>query len=111
MGKLSKGFETIDFGTMIKNTMIIALVTLTAEFVLGIMGSFAISRFKIGKGKLQRFFYTYFIVGLIIPVFLLIYPIYKMNFMLGTLDTPMGSHTSLYRMERADGDDAARKLH
>ena len=86
-GNYLKAFETIDFGTMIKNTMIIALVTLTAEFVLGIMGSFAISRFKIGKGKLQRFFYTYFIVGLIIPVFLLIYPIYKMNFMLGTLDT------------------------
>ena len=83
----AKALSAIDFVTMIRNTMIVAVITIAAEFVLGITGSFAISRFKIGTGKLQRFFYVYFIIGIIIPVFVLIYPVYKMNFMLGTLDT------------------------
>lgn len=83
----AKALSAIDFVTMIRNTMIVAVITIAAEFVLGITGSFAISRFKIGTGKLQHFFYVYFIIGIIIPVFVLIYPVYKMNFMLGTLDT------------------------
>ncbi len=83
----AKAFATIDFATMIRNTLIVAVITIAAEFVLGITGSFAISRFKIGTGRLQHFFYVYFIIGIIIPVFVLIYPIYKMNFMLGTLDS------------------------
>lgn len=86
-GNYAKAFATIDFATMIRNTLIVAVITIAAEFVLGITGSFAISRFKIGTGRLQHFFYVYFIVGIIIPVFVLIYPIYKMNFMLGTLDS------------------------
>ncbi len=86
----TKSMEMIDFPRMIGNTIFVSVITMLIVIVLTVCGSFAISRVNIGKGKLQRFFYVYFIIGLIIPVFVMIYPIYKMNNMIGTVDTLWG---------------------
>lgn len=85
-----KAWNTIDFPVLVRNTLVISAVAISISIFLTILGSFAISRINIGRGKLQKFFYTYFIIGLIVPVFVLLYPIYLMNNALGTVDTLWG---------------------
>lgn len=82
-----KAISTIDFGTMIKNTLHIAVFTLIGEFTLGLFGAYALSRFKIGTGKLQRVLYVYMIIGIIVPSFVYLYPLYKMNNIFGLINT------------------------
>jgi len=40
------------------------------------MSAFAISRMRFGSGRLQNAVYSYFISGIILPVFVLLFPVY-----------------------------------
>jgi len=82
-----KAWETIDFFVLVKNTLIISVVAISISIAINILSSYAISRMDFGTGKLQKIFYVYFIIGLLVPVFVLIYPVFVMNSAIGTIDS------------------------
>lgn len=82
-----KAWNTIDFLVLIKNTLIISVVAISISIFINILSSFALARMDFGKGRLQNAFYVYFIIGLLVPVFVLIYPVFVMNNAIGTIDT------------------------
>ena len=85
-----KAWNMIDIPLMIRNTLFIAVISMSICVVISIFGAFALSRIKFGTGLLQRVYYLYFIVGLIIPAHVMLYPVYKMNALFGTLDSLWG---------------------
>lgn len=85
-----KAASIIDFPVLVRNTLIVAVVAISISIFLTILGSFAIGRIKFGMGKLQKLFYTYFIIGQIIPVFVMLYPIYLMMNSIHAVDTLWG---------------------
>lgn len=82
-------FKKIDFLLFAKNTFIIAICAVLMEVVFHFMSSFAITRLRFKNRRLQDFFYYFFIAGLLIPVFVLLYPIYLMSAKLGIVNTHM----------------------
>lgn len=85
-------FQKIDFLLFGKNTLIIATSAVVLEVVIHFMSSFAIARLRFKNRRLQDFFYYFFIIGLYIPVFVLLYPIYLMTARLGIVNT----HASVF---------------
>lgn len=80
-------FKKIDFPLFAKNTFIIAISAVLMEVVFHFMSSFAITRLRFKNRRVQNFFYYFFITGLLIPVFVLLYPIYLMTAKLGIVNT------------------------
>ena len=80
-------FKKIDFPLFAKNTFIIATCAVLMEVVFHFMSSFAITRLRFKNRRVQNFFYYFFITGLLIPVFVLLYPIYLMTAKLGIVNT------------------------
>lgn len=70
-----------------KNTLIVATVTVLVELLLHTMCAFAITRMKFKTQKVQAFLYRFFLSGLLIPVFILLFPIYRITTLLHLTDT------------------------
>jgi raffinose/stachyose/melibiose transport system permease protein len=81
-------FVSMHFFRLFKNTMVIATISILGGFIINIMSSFAIARFKFGSGKIQHLFYLYYVSGVIVPVFVLLFPIYVMNAKMHLINTP-----------------------
>jgi len=73
--------------TLLKNTLLDELASVSISMLLTIFSSFAISRMRFGNGRLQNTFYMLFISGIIVPVFVILFPVYMINHKLGVLDT------------------------
>jgi raffinose/stachyose/melibiose transport system permease protein len=80
-------FEKIDFLLFAKNTFIMAIGAVSLEVIFHFMSSFAITRLRFKNRRMQEFFRIFFVVGLLIPVFVLLYPIYLMSARMGILNT------------------------
>ena len=71
-----EAFRRVPYSTMVGNTGFILLVTIPLSLTFSIMSAFAISRMRFGSGRLQNAVYSYFISGIILPVFVLLFPVY-----------------------------------
>lgn len=80
-------FQTIDFFTLFKNTFFVTVASISVGIALAVLASFAIARMRFGSGRLQRFFYNYYVLGMLIPTFILLYPLFRMSVALGTNNT------------------------
>lgn len=80
-------WHTVEVIRMFANTIFLASVSVSIILVISIPSSYAIARFKLKSRKQQNFVYTFFISGLIIPVFILIFPIFMMTVKMGIQDT------------------------
>lgn len=80
-------WNTVNVLQIFGNTIFVATITLCMELIFCIMSSYGIARFKSNFRKSQEFFYTFFISGLVIPIFILIFPIYLITIKLGIQDT------------------------
>ena len=72
---------------LVRNTMIDVVVSVSVGMLLTVFSSFAISRMRFGRGRLQNFFYMLFIAGVIVPVFVILFPVYIINYKIGALGT------------------------
>lgn len=52
------------------------------------MSSFAICRMKFKNRRIKNLLYIYYLIGISVPVYILLFPIYRINIQLGVLDTP-----------------------
>lgn len=82
-----RAFETLDMGLLYKNTFIIAIISVFLEIIITFMSSFAISRMVFKLEKLRNGLYYFLILGLAIPPFILLYPVYRLTISLGIENT------------------------
>lgn len=80
-----QAFRKIPFATMIKNTCIVLLVSVPASMLFSIFAAFALGRMKLGK--ITTSVYSYFVFGVIMPVCILILPIYLLMVKINLFDT------------------------
>lgn len=77
-----RALDILPLGSMYKNTIIIAvfseIICLGATF----MSSYGLTRLKYKNKKLQNGLYLYIISGLMIPTYILLFPIYRINVIL-----------------------------
>ena len=76
----------LPLGSMYKNTIIIVVFTQILCLLVTFSCSFALTRlkFETGSFKMES---IYFIVGLMIPTYILLFPIYRINIALKIVNT------------------------
>lgn len=86
-----KAIDTLNILLLYKNTIIIAVVTIFLEIIITFMSSFALTRMVYRSQKLKGSLNFYFLLGLAIPPFILLFPVYRLTIQLGLMNT----HASL----------------
>lgn len=85
-------FRTLPLGEMYGNTLLLALTSVAVGTVVSFMSSYALSRIIFRRWRfLQSSARIYLLAGLAIPVYILLFPIYRIVIALGLF----GSHLSL----------------
>ncbi len=79
--------STLNLMLMYKNTLIIAVVSVTVGVVLAYMAAFALSRMTWTRTWLRNGLRFYLLAGLAIPVYILLFPVYRLNIELGLFGT------------------------
>lgn len=82
-----RALETLDLPSMYKNTIIIAVAAEFITLIITFMSSFAISRLVFRKERNRKALYYYFLFGLAVPIYILLFPVYRLNAAMGVLDT------------------------
>ena len=74
--------DTLNYQQLYLNTFTICMVSIVAELVITFLSSFVLARMDFGK-HLKQLIYGYLILGLSISPFILLFPVYKINLLLG----------------------------
>ncbi|MBX9393940.1 carbohydrate ABC transporter permease [Streptomyces sp. TRM72054] len=84
-----QALETLNLLVMYKNTLILAVVSVTVGLVISYMAAFALTRmvFRSGKRRTQNTLRFYFLAGLAIPVYILLFPVYRLDIAFGLFGT------------------------
>ncbi|GAA1955535.1 carbohydrate ABC transporter permease [Nocardioides panacihumi] len=72
---------------MYKNTIIVAVASVTIGAVVSFMASFALTRMVFRRRAAQFSVRFYFLAGLAVPVYVLLFPIYRIDLALGIFGT------------------------
>lgn len=80
-------FTSLPLMRMYGNTILIAVVSVTVGTVISFMSAFALTRMVFRRKKLQSVTRFYFLAGLAVPVYILLFPIYMLNLSLGIFGT------------------------
>ncbi|MBT2443951.1 ABC transporter permease subunit [Streptomyces sp. ISL-36] len=81
--------ETLNLLVMYKNTLILAIVSVTLGLVVSYLAAFALTRmvFRRGGRRAQNTLRYYFLGGLAVPVYILLFPVYRIDIALGLFGT------------------------
>lgn len=73
--------HTLDLMLMYRNTLVLAVVSVVIGLVISFMASFAITRmvFRKRRRRLQKLLRYYFLAGLAVPVYILLFPVYRLD--------------------------------
>ena len=71
--------RTLDPFRLIGNTLLVAAITMAIEMVITFLSSVALTRMKFKNEKIKNFLYSFMILGLAIPFYVLLFPIYRMT--------------------------------
>ncbi|MFI6804766.1 carbohydrate ABC transporter permease [Streptomyces luteogriseus] len=84
-----QALETLNLLVMYKNTLILAVVSVTIGLVISYMAAFALTRmvFRSGRRRTQNTLRFYFLAGLAIPVYILLFPVYRLDIAFGLFGT------------------------
>jgi len=72
---------------MYKNTIIVAVISVTVGAVVSFMASYALTRMVFRRRAAQTSVRFYFLAGLAVPVYVLLFPIYRIDLALGVFGT------------------------
>lgn len=72
---------------MYKNTLIVAVLSVTVGAVVSFMASFALTRMVFRRRMAQSSLRFYLLAGLAVPVYVLLFPIYRLDLALGIFGT------------------------
>jgi raffinose/stachyose/melibiose transport system permease protein len=72
---------------MYKNTIIVAVISVSVGAVVSFMASFALTRMVFRRRRAQSSVRFYLLAGLAVPVYVLLFPIYRLDLALGIFGT------------------------
>lgn len=72
---------------MYTNTLLIAVASVTLGTVVSFMAAFALTRMVFRHRRLQSAVKFYFLAGLAVPVYILLFPVYRLDLALGLFGT------------------------
>lgn len=72
---------------MYRNTILIAVISVTVGAAISFMASFALTRMVFRRRRAQSFLRFYLLAGLAVPVYVLLFPIYRLDLALGLFGT------------------------
>jgi len=75
--------NTLNLGQLYSNTIFIVVVTMVIELVITFSSSFVLAKMTFKKARHRSMIYTYLILGLTISPFILLFPVYQINSILG----------------------------
>jgi raffinose/stachyose/melibiose transport system permease protein len=78
-----KSFQTLNIGTLYKNTFFVAICTVFITLIVTFMSSYALSRMFFRNERYRRAIKTYFLLGMMIPPFILLFPVYRLSVAMG----------------------------
>ncbi|MDN4640821.1 carbohydrate ABC transporter permease [Agreia sp. PsM10] len=73
--------------TMYGNTILIALISVTVGTAVSFTAAFALTRMIFRRKKLQSALRYYLLAGLAVPVYILLFPVYRLDLALGVFGT------------------------
>lgn len=76
-----------NIGQFFFNTIVVMLMSVTGTMLLGAMAAYVLSRYEFA---MNRVFFTMFVAGMMFPVFLALFPLYKTLDNAGLKDTYVG---------------------
>ncbi|POP33634.1 carbohydrate ABC transporter permease [Lactonifactor longoviformis] len=85
-----RAMDTIDFGSMYFNTLLLVIVSTFFSIAFTFMSSFAIARMSFKKRKNSENLYLFLLIGIAIPIYVLLFPIYRIDSLIGILGTRLG---------------------
>lgn len=72
--------ETLNLFVMYKNTLVLAVVSVTIGLFVSYMAAFALTRMQFRRGRrVQNVLRYYFLAGLAVPVYILLFPVYRLS--------------------------------
>ena len=89
-GNYQRAVDTIDFGRMYFNTIFIVVIATFFSVTITFMSSFVIARMTFKRKNTADYLYFYLLMGIAIPVYVLLFPIYRIDSLLGILGTRLG---------------------
>ncbi|MYS91044.1 MULTISPECIES: carbohydrate ABC transporter permease [Streptomyces] len=89
LANYQQALETLNLLVMYKNTLILAVVSVTVGLVISYMAAFALTRmvFRSGRRRTQHTLRFYFLAGLAVPVYILLFPVYRLDITFGLFGT------------------------
>lgn len=75
----TNAIKTLNPARLIGNTLFVAVITMMIEMVITFLSSVALTRLKFKKDSTQDFLYSFMLLGLAIPIYVLLFPIYRMT--------------------------------
>ncbi|TGN64127.1 carbohydrate ABC transporter permease [Nocardioides eburneiflavus] len=79
--------ESLPLVQMYKNTLIVAVASVTLGAVVSFMAAFALTRMVFRRRAAQSSLRFYLLAGLAVPVYVLLFPIYRLDLALGIFGT------------------------
>ncbi|MEU1303610.1 carbohydrate ABC transporter permease [Streptomyces shenzhenensis] len=85
----AQALQTLNLLVMYKNTLILAVVSVTIGLVISYLAAFALTRmvFRSGRRRTQNTLRFYFLTGLAVPVYVLLFPVYRLDITFGLFGT------------------------
>lgn len=80
-------FTSLPLWQMYGNTLFLAVVSVTLGTVISFMISYALARMVFRRKRTQTTFRYYLLAGLAVPVYILLFPIYRIDLILGLYGT------------------------
>lgn len=82
----ASAWEIANFGVLFKNSLFVCIVATIVTVFIGALASYFLARFTF---KMNKFLYTFFIFGLLIPIHATLVPMFILMKNLGLLNTPI----------------------
>ena len=75
--------EILNFPRLYANTFFVCIAALVLELVITYFSSFVLARMEFKNQKMKKMLYGFLILGLSVSPFILLFPVYKINVLLG----------------------------
>lgn len=75
--------EVLNFPRLYANTFFVCIAALVLELVITYFSSFVLARMEFKNQKMKKMLYGFLILGLSVSPFILLFPVYKINVLLG----------------------------
>jgi len=74
--------QILNYGKLYANTFFICIISIMIELVITFLSAFVLARMEFNS-KIKTMLYSFLIMGLAISPFILLFPVYKINLLLG----------------------------